>query len=93
MRIFVETKKQSNMEKQVTIFTNGKSLFTLENYSLSAGVCHAHGITVHSKVSVLKKRAMHTKGQLHYVTGIGDRKVLAGISLYKGAELGSFKVN
>jgi hypothetical protein len=79
--------------KQVTIFTNGKSLFTLENYQPSAGVCHAHGITVHSRVSILKKRAMHTKGQLHYVSGFGDRKVLNGATLKRGQELGNFKVN
>jgi hypothetical protein len=81
------------MKNLVTIFTNGKSLFTLENYQPSAGVCYAHNITVHSRVSILKKRAMHTGGQLHYVSGCGDRVVLNGVSLRRGQELGNFKVN
>ena len=58
--------------KTTTIYTNGKSLFTLENYGKTAGVCHANGITIHSEVSINVKRAMHEGGKLHYITGIGD---------------------
>ena len=67
-----------NQEKQVTVFTNGNSLFTLENFSQSAGVCHIHNITIHKTVSKNMAMAMHERGQLHYVFGIGDRKVLTG---------------
>ena len=84
--------KNEIVMKTVKIFTNGKSLFTLENYQPSAGVCHVHGITAHSVVSVAKKRAMHTKGQLHYVVGAGDRVVLSNVSLKRGQQLGNFMV-
>lgn len=75
-----------------TIYTNGKSLFTLENYSKSAGVSHANEITIHSEVSKLKARSMHSNGQLHYIFGTGDRKSLAGISLKRG-KIAQFQIN
>ena len=75
-----------------TIYTNGKSLFTLENYSKTAGVSHANEITIHSEVSNLKSRAMHSNGQLHYVFGIGDRNALAGKSLKRG-QIANFSIN
>lgn len=75
----------------VTIYTNGKQLFTLENYGKTAGVCHVNGITIHSEVSKLKARAMHSNGTLHYVYGYGDRKHLKN-TLRRGAKLGSFDV-
>lgn len=75
-----------------TIYTNGTSLFTLENYGPSAGVCDANGITIHSEVSQLKKRAMHSQGALHYVYGIGDSIALKGAALKRGAVLGAFTV-
>lgn len=77
---------------ETTIYTNGKSLFTLGDYSKTAGVCHVHGITIHSEVSKLKARSMHSKGSLKYVFGIGDRKELAGISLNKNTKLDNFKI-
>ena len=80
------------MKNQVSIYTNGKSLFTLENFNKTSGVCHPHNITFHSEVSILKARAMHENGQLHYVYGIGDRKALAGVSLKKSLNLENFKV-
>jgi len=75
-----------------TIYTNsiGK-LFTLENYDKVAGVCHAHGITKHSEMSKLKARAMHENGSLHYIFGIGDRKVLSGN--FKRGEVSTFKIS
>lgn len=75
-----------------TIYTNGKSLFTLENYGKTAGVCHVHGITIHSEVSQLKARAMHSNGSLKYVFGIGDRKEISEVSLSKRSKLNNFKV-
>lgn len=78
--------------KTTTIYTNGKSLFTLENYSKSAGVSHANEITIHSEVSKLKARAMHSNGSLHYVFGIGDTKAIAGISLKRG-KIAQFQIN
>lgn len=75
-----------------TIYTNSKSLFTLENYSKSAGVCHANQITIHSVVSKLKARSMHSNGSLHYVFGTGDSKHIAGISLKRG-QISTFKIN
>ena len=75
-----------------TIYTNGKSLFTLENYGKTAGVCHINGITFHKEVSKLQARFMHEKGQLHYITGSGDRKVLTGVNLRRKTTLGDFKV-
>ena len=75
-----------------TIYTNGKSLFTLENYSKSAGVSHANQITIHSVVSKLKARSMHSNGSLHYVFGTGDTKAISGISLKRG-QVSTFKIN
>jgi len=78
--------------KNKHIFTNGTSLFTLENYGKTAGVCHEHGITFHCTVSVLKARCMHSTGSLHYVFGTGDRKALAGIKVNKRTKLENFEV-
>lgn len=77
--------------KTVTIYTNGKQLFTLENYGKTAGVCHVNGITIHSEVSERKARAMHSNGALHYVFGCGDRKALSG-TLRRGVKVGGFEV-
>lgn len=77
----------------VTIYTNGKSLFTLENFDKTAGVCHPHNITIHSEVSKLKSRAMHEGGQLHYIFGTRDRKELAGVSLNRKMKLENFKIS
>lgn len=75
-----------------TIYTNGKSLFTLENYDKTSGVSHANNITIHSVVSKLKARAMHSNGQLHYISGMGNRNVLCGIALKRG-QIGNFNIN
>jgi len=77
----------------VTIYTNGKSKFTLENFGKTSGVCHVHGITIDSEVSPLKKRAMHSNGQLHYVFGTADRKELAGVSLKRGLKIEGFEIH
>ena len=77
----------------VTIYTNGISLFTLENFSKTAGVCHPLNITFHSEVSKLTARAMHERGQLHYIFGMGDRKELAGISLKRNMKLENFEIS
>lgn len=76
----------------VTVYTNGKNLFTLENYDKAAGVSHANGITIHSQVSKLKVRAMHENGQIHYISGMGDRKVLKGVSLNRKMTLKQFQI-
>ena len=78
--------------KTVTIYTNGKQLFTLENYSKTTGVCHVNGITIHSEVSKLKARAMHSKGVLHYIHGVGDRKEITTSKIFRGAKIGQFEV-
>jgi len=78
---------------KTTIYSNGKSLFTLENHGKTAGVSHFHNITLHSVVSKLKSLAMHENGRLHYVFGIGDRKELAGISLKRGMKLNNFEIH
>ena len=78
--------------KTATIYTNGISLFTLENCDKTAGVCHPHNITLHSEVSKLKARAMHEAGKLHYVFGTGDRKELAGVSLNRKLKLNNFQI-
>ena len=79
--------------KKVNIYTNGIALFTLENYGKTSGVCHVNGITLHSVVSQLTARAMHTKGTLHYIFGMGDRKALSNISLSRKSKFDNFKVN
>lgn len=78
--------------KTVTIYTNGISKFTLENFGKTAGVSHPNGITIDSEVSTLKQRAMHSRGQLHYVFGCGDRKVLSGVGLKRGMSINGFEV-
>lgn len=77
--------------KTVTIYTNGNQFFTLENYGKTAGICHENGITIHSTVSSLKARAMHSNGTLHYIYGYGDRKHLKN-TLRRGDKLGNFEV-
>ena len=78
--------------KKVTIYTNGKSLFTLENYGKTAGVSHVNEITFYKEVSKISARAMHTNGTLHYVIGMGDRKVLKGVALKRKQRLGNFDI-
>ena len=74
-----------------TIYTNsiGK-LFTLENYDKVAGVCHANGITKHSEMDKRTVRALHENGRLHYISGHGDRKVLAGN--FRRGQVSNFKI-
>jgi hypothetical protein len=79
--------------ENVTIYTNGKSLFTLEDYGKTAGVCHPLNITLHSEVSKLTARSMHERGQLHYIFGIGDRKELADVALNRKMILENFEIS
>lgn len=79
--------------KNTTIYTNGKSLFTLENYDKVSGVCHVHNITIHSEVSQMMAQAMHERGQLHYIFGIGDRKELANKPLNRRMKLENFEIS
>jgi len=79
--------------KKVTIYTNGKSLFTLEDYSKTAGVSHVLGITIHSEASKNMARAMHTSGQMHRLEGLGDRKELQNLSLNRNMKLNNFKIS
>ncbi len=79
--------------KNAIIYTNGISLFTLENYDLTSGVCQPLNITLHSVVSNLTARAMHERGQLHYIFGIGDRKELSNIQLNRKSKLQNFKIS
>ena len=78
--------------KKVTVYTNGISLFTLENYGKTAGVSESNGISFHKEVSKISARAMHSSGTLHYVIGIGDRKVLKGVALKRKQRLGNFDI-
>tara|TARA_R110000824_G_scaffold34903_4_gene110139 strand:+ start:2496 stop:2735 length:240 start_codon:yes stop_codon:yes gene_type:complete len=78
---------------KTTIYTNGISLFTLRNYNKAAGVCHALNITLHSEVSKLKARSMHENGQLHYISGMGDRKVLSALSLNRSMTFNNFNIS
>lgn len=78
--------------KNVTILKNEKGqLFTLENYDKVACVSHPNNIIFDREVDKATARAMHERGQLHYVFGIGDRKVLTG-KLRRGKTYGNFKV-
>lgn len=81
------------MKTTKTIYTNGKSLFTLANYDKVSGHCEAHGIQFHSEVSLLTARAMHEKGKLHYVYGIGDRKELSNVALNRSMKLQNFEIH
>ncbi len=77
--------------KTKQIFQNEKgTLFTLENYDKVSGVCHEHGITWHSQVDDLTRRAMHERGQLHYIFGSGDRGILKNIT--RRGKYGAFEV-
>ena len=77
----------------VRIYTNGKSLFTLEDYSGFDGCSYGNNITIHSEVSKLKARAMHENGSLHYVFGTGNRKELKDLSISRKTKLNNFEVN
>lgn len=78
--------------KTERIYKNEKGVrFTLENYDKVAAVSHANNITFDKEVDKTTARAMHERGQLHYVFGIGDRKELTG-RLRRGKEYGNFQV-
>jgi hypothetical protein len=74
----------------IYIYTNGTTLFTLENYGKTAGVSHANNITLVKEISKIEARAMHTKGSLHYIFGMGDRNVLQGS--FKRGSKGNFQI-
>ena len=76
--------------KKTTIYTNGNSLFTLENYGKTSGVSELHGIKIHSIVNKIKARAMHESGELHYIFGTGDRKELNGATLNRKMNFNNF---
>lgn len=78
--------------KSINIYTNEKSLFTLENFDKTAGVCHPLNITLYKIVDKLTARAMHERGQLHYIFGIGDRKELSGVTLNRKMKLNNFEI-
>lgn len=79
--------------KTINIYrTKLGQLITLENYGATAGVCHAHGISFEKTVDQLTARAMHTKGQLQYVFGLGDRKELVAQPLKRNKTYGSFRI-
>lgn len=79
--------------KTITIFTNGKILFTLEDYCPAAGVCHSLGITQYRKVDESIKNKMHASNELYYIKGTGNRKEISNKELYKGIVLDNFTVN
>ncbi len=90
----IESNKLKNEVMENTrIYTNGKSLFTLENFGKTAGVCETNGINLHSTVSQEKAQAMHQRGQLHYVFGTGDRIELNGIKLSRRTKLDNFNIH
>lgn len=82
----------NNQQEKVTVYTNGVSLFTLENHDKTSGVSHSNNITIHSEISLLKARSMHSTGRLYYVFGIGDRKELKNIKLTRRLKLKNFKI-
>ena len=79
--------------KKTRIYTNGKSLFTLPNYGKTAGTSHVLGITLHSEVSIMKKQAMHSNGDLHYITGTGDRKQISNITLNRKMKFHNLEIS
>tara|TARA_Y100000310_G_C20476554_1_gene712699 strand:- start:371 stop:613 length:243 start_codon:yes stop_codon:yes gene_type:complete len=79
--------------KTTKIYTNGISLFTLENYDKAAGVCHSLKITFYGEVSKLQARSMHERGRLHYIFGIGDRRELSGVAINRKMSLKNFKIS
>ena len=88
-----KTKKIMETKKTTTIYTNGKSLFTLSNYDKVSGICHANGIMIAKEVTQRVARSMHENGCLFYIGGIGDRKVLKNITLKKGLRIENFSIN
>ena len=86
------TMNTKTTSKMYTIYTNGTSLFTLENYSPASGVCHVNGITIHRQVTHGQARHLHANGGLHYVFGIGDSRALKGVGLKRGMSIGAFEV-
>jgi hypothetical protein len=85
--------KTTKTKKTTTIYTNGKSLFTLSNYDRVSGICHANGIMIAKEVTQRVARSMHENGSLFYVQGIGDRKALKNITLKKGLKIENFSIN
>lgn len=80
------------MKNEIKIYTNGHTLFTLEDHKGATGTCHPLNITLHSVVDKLQARAMHTKGKLHYIFGIGDRKELANKPLNRKMKFDKFEI-
>ena len=85
--------KTTKTKKTTTIYTNGKSLFTLSNYDRVSGICHANGIMIAKEVTQRVARRLHENGSLFYVQGIGDRKALKNITLKKGLKIENFSIN
>jgi len=81
------------MKNVTIIYTNGFSLFTLENHKGSTGICHPLNITLHSVVDKLDARAMHSRGKLHYIFGTGDRKELANKPLNRKMKFDNFEIS
>ena len=79
--------------KTTAIYTNGHSLFTLENYGKTAGINHNLNIELHSEVSTLKARKMHENGLLHYIFGTGDMSVLSDVSINRKMKLKRFEIS
>jgi hypothetical protein len=93
MYFCLNKQRKTIIMKKVNIFrTKLGQLITLENYGATAGVCHAHGITFEKQVYQNQAQAMHSMGQLQYVIGVGDRKVLVERPLRRGKTYGNFKV-
>ena len=78
---------------KTTIYTNGKALFTLENFTPSGAVSPVNGIKIHSKMSDLKRRTMHSNGNLHYVFGIDNLKHLKDVNLKRNKKYGKFTIS
>lgn len=90
--MYMSNKQTQGIMTTVKTFTNGKSIFTLENYDWTTGVSIPNGIIFYKAISIEEKRKLHSNGSLHYVYGSGDRKVLKNTPLKRGKVYGKFEV-
>ncbi len=79
------------MKKLIVKNDKGQKFIFLD-YQPSAAVSYPNNITPVKEVDILTARAMHEKGQLHYVSGTGDRKVFAG-RIFKRGKIGDFEIH
>ncbi len=88
-------------ERKFLVLQNAQGQkFILKDFQPSASVCYPNQIVPafydeNGKPEMTSQsmvRAMHERGQLHYIYGSGDRKVLTNAILKRGKKIENFEI-